>query len=109
MSKLGTKLRRMKTAVAHWCPGCSEMHVIHVDAPNASGARWTWDGNIEKPTFQPSINIRINPPDHPHYQPQAMTSICHYFLHGGNLQFLGDCTYHLKGRTVPLPDLPEVP
>jgi len=30
-------------------------------------------------------------------------SICHSFVTDGQIQFLGDCTHKLAGRTVPLP------
>jgi len=39
------------------------------------------------------------------YQPDLPTEVCHYFLKGGMLQFLGDCTHTLAGQTVPLPEL----
>lgn len=27
---------------------------------------------------------------------------CHLFIRDGNLQFLSDCTHHLRGQTVPM-------
>lgn len=106
MSRLGTKLRRLTTSLAHWCPACKRMHVFAVESPFRNGAQWKWDGNVELPTFTPSMNIRTNPPEDPHYQPQAMSSVCHYFLTKGVIQFLGDCTHAMKGQHVPLPELP---
>ena len=79
---------------AHWCPGCEELHEFAVERPFHNGARWTWDGNVDAPTFSPSMNIGV-------------TERCHYFLKAGRLQFLGDCTHAFRGQTVPLPDLPE--
>lgn len=93
-----------------WCPGCDEMHVV------TSG--WTFDGNYDAPTLSPSILVRGG-----HHAPnwqgpncwcnfnerhpdQAQTrfkcSICHSFVRGGNIEFLGDCTHELAGKTVPL-------
>lgn len=92
---------------AHWCPGCEEMHAFAVDGYNSSGAKWSFDGDVDRPTFSPSMNIRVNAPDHPHYQPDAGSSVCHYFLKAGRLEFLGDSTHSLAGLTVDLPDLPE--
>ncbi len=96
--------------VAHWCPGCNTWHHFAVDRPfKNNGARWSWDGNLDAPTFNPSMNIRIGPmPTVPEGRPDAgQIKVCHYFLHGGNIQFLGDSTHALAGQTVPLPDLPE--
>lgn len=83
------------------------MHVFSLDGPNHCGARWVWNGNVEYPTFTPSMNIRTNPPDHPHYQPGAGSSVCHYILTSGVINFCGDCTHAMKGQSVPLPELPE--
>lgn len=113
MSQVGTKMRRVGSAegytaggLAHWCPGCEEMHQFALDGKNSSGAQWTWDGNVEAPSFSPSMNIRTNAPDHPHYQPDACSSVCHYFVRAGRIEYLGDCTHAMKGQTVPLPVLP---
>jgi hypothetical protein len=91
----------------HWCPGCNSGHEINVDRPNASGAKWTFDGNMDCPTFSPSINLQINPPGNPHYQPDVKSARCHYFIRAGRIQFLPDCTHALAGQTVDLPDIPE--
>lgn len=57
MGYMGTKLRRTANGIAHWCPACKGVHVFTIDNPNSNGARWTWDGNIEAPTFTPSMKI----------------------------------------------------
>lgn len=31
--------------------------------------------------------------------------ICHSFIKDGMIQFLGDCTHELKGKTVKLPEV----
>lgn len=90
----------------HWCPGCNSGHDINVDQPNASGAKWTFNGDPARPTFSPSINIRVNPPGHQHYQPDIESSVCHYFIRDGRIEFCGDCTHALRGQTVDLPDIP---
>lgn len=109
------KLKRVTTGAnqllgwKHWCAGCERTHVIAVETANSSGARWTFDGNHEAPTFSPSINIRVGPyPTAPAGRPDAgKIDICHYFIRSGSVEFLADCTHPLAGRTVPLPDLPE--
>jgi Family of unknown function (DUF6527) len=91
----------------HWCPGCDSGHEISVDRPNSSGAKWTFNNNRYKPSFSPSINMRINPKGHIHYQPDVASSVCHYFIKDGQIQFLADCTHALAGKTVELPDIPR--
>lgn len=105
--QVGKFLRRGDVFYAHYCPGCMRMHVINVEAPNYSGAKWSFDGNLEAPTFNPSVNYRVNTPDMgKDYQPDCGSSVCHYFLHGGKIQYCGDTTHALTGQTVPLPELP---
>lgn len=101
MAKISPVLRSMEGGFGHWCPGCKTMHYIAVDRPLSNGARWSFDGNIEHPTFSPSVRIRI--PDW-NGKPE---SCCHYFLRGGKLQFCADSTHELAGKTVPLPEFPE--
>jgi Family of unknown function (DUF6527) len=91
---------------AHWCPACGYEHEIAVARPNGSGAKWSFDGNVEKPTFSPSINLRINTPDMKEYNACAGTTICHYFVRAGKIVFCSDCTHVLKGQTVDLPPIP---
>ena len=101
MSQISPFLRMTESGPAHWCPGCKEMHVFYVTRPISKGARWTWDGNTVKPTFSPSMNISCGPWD------DGTVDRCHYFLRGGMIQFLGDCTHELRGQTVALPELPQ--
>lgn len=93
--------------LAHWCPACRQLHDFAVDRPFRNGARWSFDGNADAPSFSPSMNIRIGP------YPQAwkkagQIDVCHYFLRAGRIEYLGDCTHELAGQTVDLPDLPEL-
>lgn len=109
MGQFGRFLRKIGAAeghtgqgYAHGCPACEEMHAFAVETPFSNGARWQFDGNIESPTFAPSMNIATGWPD----KPETFTR-CHYFLRAGQIEFLGDSTHGLAGRTVPLPELPE--
>lgn len=111
MAQLSSKLRSVRwpdgvTGIVHWCPACGEMHAFSISGKNSSGAQWSWDSNVDAPTCNPSMNIRTNTPDMKGYNPCAGSSVCHYFLKGGQIQYTGDCTHSLKGQTVPLPDLP---
>lgn len=76
----------------HWCPGCEHIHAFAVETPFGNGAHWSFDGNMDRPTFTPSMNIG--------------PSFCHYFLRDGRIQFLDDCRHNLRGQTLELPDIP---
>lgn len=115
MGAMGNKLRMTTPAsgytargIVHWCPACKEVHQFALDGPNSSGARWTWDGNREAPSFTPSMRITTGPrPMVPVGRPDAgRVDICHYILTGGIINFCGDCTHEMAGQSVPIPDWP---
>ena len=58
--------------------------------------RWTFNDDLNKPTFSPSLLIR--------YPTSKKENVCHSFIKNGNIQFLSDCTHDLAGRTVEIPD-----
>ena len=84
----------------HWCPACKQMHGYAVEHPFRNGARWSFNGNSEKPSFAPSMNISVGP------FPDGRVERCHYFLTDGQIRFCGDCTHEMNGQTVDLPDIP---
>lgn len=111
MSALGSRMRLAGTEsdkrLMFWCPGCKMAHGIRIAGRNPI---WQWDGNVEAPTFSPSILVTIpwsrsrEPGDDPE---QWKDEVCHSFVRSGRIEFLGDCTHELRGQTVPLPDFPE--
>lgn len=76
------------------CPACKGGHPFEVDVPN--GAGWTWNGSLDKPTFTPSLLI--------HGGGIGKDPRCHSFVADGRIEFLGDCTHDLAGKTVEIPD-----
>jgi hypothetical protein len=85
------------------------MHSIAVDKPLHNGARWSFNGDVNKPTFSPSIHIktgRYADPDFDDSEEPDLSKICHYFLQDGELRYCGDSTHALAGKNVPLPELP---
>ena len=89
------------------CPGCEDNHQVYVGT-------WTWNGDLERPTFTPSVLVRGNQwprdefpeyykPAHANIAPGG-TTVCHSFVTDGRIQFLGDCTHALAGQTVDLPE-----
>lgn len=55
--------------------------------------RWNWNGDIEKPTINPSV-----------LSTDGMGNISHLFIRDGKLIYLSDCTHELKGKTVDMLD-----
>jgi hypothetical protein len=96
-----------------FCPGCGEHH-----APIEG--RWGFNGDVERPTFTPSILVRSG-----HYSDGNTTecwcnftertgltsdfkcTVCHSFVTDGKIQFLSDCTHSLAGQTVELPEIDD--
>lgn len=82
--------------VVFFCPGCKCGHAVWI-TPNKSpsGGTWTWNGDLDKPTFQPSLLITYDPPpDRP--------KVCHSNVTDGMIHFHGDSTHSLTGQTVKL-------
>lgn len=70
------------------CPGCGYSHWFKTDKPEPT---WQWNGDLEKPTVNPSILV------HGEFR-------CHLYLRDGMIQFLNDCSHKLAGQTVPMED-----
>lgn len=80
------------------CPGCGIAHGVWTKKQD-SQRNWKFNGDLNKPTFLPSILVR-----YPYGQPQKMV-ICHSFITDGMIRFLNDCTHSLAGKTVALPEI----
>lgn len=77
------------TGYMFMCPGCGEFH-----GPDLK--RWTFNGDLENPTFRPSIGVRVG------------DEYCHSYVTNGKIEFLGDSTHALKGQTVDMTDMDEL-
>lgn len=91
MAKASPKFLAGHGRYFHWCPGCEVLHPLPLDG-------WTFNGNMECPTFTPSFL------QHP---AGALHGRCHYIITDGILNFCDDSDHSLKGTSVPLPDLPQ--
>lgn len=86
------------------CPGCKAAgaHPMHILTTGADKpARWQFNGDLERPTFTPSLLCRYP------WGEERREIVCHSFITDGRIQFLGDSTHPLAGQTVDLPDLGE--
>lgn len=106
--------------LSFFCPGCQVRHVIWHGA--GAPPRWGWNGDMDKPTFTPSILVRysclsqaaadrdkaFHEKHGRHMSPEELPydehHVCHSYVAGGRIQFLGDCTHALANQTVDLPD-----
>jgi hypothetical protein len=96
------------------CPGCGHRHVVQTEPTEYRQSAWGFNGNLERPTFTPSLLVTSG-----HYvqgQPQPPDCIycnedtgscyrCHSFITDGKIQFLGDCTHAFAGQTVDLKEI----
>lgn len=76
-----------------WDPAMQEPNAFYVGG--GSGRSWSWNGDAEKPTVNPSVLLT---------RPGMRN---HLFIRDGKLQYLSDCTHELAGRTVEMVDFPE--
>lgn len=86
------------------------MHRIVIDQPTG----WTWDGNRDAPTINPSIKTMgvqwdVSSGFHKptHHVAAGQPIVCHAFVRAGRWQFLADCTHTLAGTTVPMVPIPD--
>lgn len=80
-------------------------HEVRVDVPDRPC--WTFNGDVDRPTFAPSILVTYaaNPNATEEFKEWRQKRICHSYVRNGRIEFLSDCTHSLAGITV---DLPEV-
>lgn len=91
------------------CPGCNTEHLIWTANEGHQHPVWGFNGDLDKPTITPSIRVQYpaNPEAKEEYKEWRKERICHSFIKGGIIQFLGDCTHELRGQTVEIPEFKE--
>ena len=78
-----------------FCPGCRYYHHFQVvPGSDASKPIWTWNGDMEKPTFTPSLLVN-----------GSTEQRCHLFVTNGQILYLGDCWHELKNTTIDLQEI----
>ena len=78
--------------VSYKCPCPMGEHRLPVSG--SKRPKWSFDGNLEKPTISPSINSWTGPSDNP------KKIVCHHFVRNGRIEFCGDSTHELAGKTI---------
>lgn len=66
--------------------------VLPLEAPGYDGNTWSWNGDAEAPTIQPSVLTERAPRDH-------------FYVRGGMIEFLGDCEHEHRGTTLPMKEI----
>lgn len=94
MTKLSNILMILAGELAHWCPACNMLHLININKRNSNGSIWTWNKDVNKPTFSPSVNVNGK------YR-------CHYFIRSGMIEYCIDSTHSLAGKTINIPVINE--
>lgn len=79
------------------CPACGFPHHVWVD-PRRQPC-WTWNGDMDRPTFHPSIRVQWS------WSERFEERCCHFFVRDGRIEYCSDSTHALAGQTVPMPEL----
>jgi hypothetical protein len=82
------------------CPGCDNGHIFHCRTDGGQPS-WDFNGNLERPTFSPSIKLDG-------HLGHGKFGTCHSYVRDGRIEFLSDCTHDLAGRSVELPTAAEI-
>jgi len=108
--KLVTNDNGEQVGYSFYCPGCKYSHVFYVEKAykNRDGReiRWQFNGNLESPSFSPSlVELTGSYADPKFIDPEDIPPTrCHLIMTNGIINFCGDCTHELAGKSVELPD-----
>jgi hypothetical protein len=88
-------------AYSFYCPGCECHHQIwYKECQCNRSFAWEFNGNIDKPTFAPSLLIK-----YPVWINDVKSErVCHSFIKDGMIQYLSDCTHKLANQTIEIPE-----
>jgi hypothetical protein len=82
-----------------WCTACLEPHSFRIAyyaaAPNAD--LWEFNGNLDSPTFTPSLRLKK----------AGLAPECHVNVTDGIIEYHLDCGHSYAGKKIPLEDFPE--
>ena len=73
------------------CPACCCAHGFKNDG------RWTFNGDLYKPTFTPSLDVKWVITNS-----NVIKERCHSFVTDGMIHYQGDCTHIFAGQTLEL-------
>lgn len=77
-----------------FCPACQCGHRFDL--------RWRFDGNMERPTFHPSLLIEGYVTN---AQGKDVPIRCHSFVQDGHFHYCHDSTHNMRDKVVPIGDM----
>lgn len=83
--------KRIVEYYSFYCQGCKHEHTYSIFA---DGSQWSFNGNMDKPSFTPSLLNTVTIDD--------KQLRCHLFIIDGKIIYCGDCTHELAGQTIDL-------
>lgn len=86
MPKLKEFIDTNRTQYLFWCLGCKTVHPYTTN--NSNGPSWTFNGDMEKPTFMPSLKVLDG----------HGGSKCHLFVVEGKINYCSDCQHNMAGQ-----------
>ena len=96
-----------------YCPGCKHEHIYFVNSEywtrTTGKAGWTFNNDFQSPTFSPSLLNTWGKHADPKYVETEgfanQSGICHLFVTNGRIEYCGDSTHKLSGKTVDMIDI----
>ena len=97
------------------CPAGHD-HWVDIKSAEYPEHRWTFNGDLEKPTLNPSVmeragwfvDIEVHKKADSEYSRFSPNSYkCHFILTDGILHFQNDCSHGLADHKVPLVDIEQ--
>ncbi len=96
-----------------FCEGCEGYHMVYTEpwtktypGPPVPGPVWEFNGDLERPTFSPSLLVYEGKHED---TGEIHQPLCHTFVRDGQVEFLNDCGHKLAGQTRPLLDVGAEP
>lgn len=92
------------------CPA-GHNHYINTKVQNHVNAQWDFNGDLDNPTFHPSVNERSgsyvdqNYKDDHEFHGYGQSYQCHFIITEGKIHFQADCSHELRGQVLDLPDI----
>lgn len=100
------------TAYLFYCPSCRSHHSFVCRRERGKHtANWQFNGDMERPTFTPSLRIISSRPrpgvpvDNVGGSDMEEYTMCHLFVTDGVIHYCGDTPTAFAGKQVPLEDL----
>ena len=81
------------------CPVCT-FHVF--PKKGKPGASWTFNGDLHKPTFSPSMNSLVKYSEAQCEEDRRPDRRCHFIINSGMMAFCVDCTHEYAGKVIPM-------